>query len=413
MTKDFKIWTLSNGLKAMHKKINSPVAHCCMMIKTGTRHEAENENGLAHFIEHCLFKGTETKSAHTVLNKLDNLGGEINAYTTKEETCIYATFLISDFDAAMDLVADITFKATFPEKEIQREKTVIIDEIHAYRDSPSEEIFDRFEEILFPNHPLGRDILGTEESVNQFNSSDCKRFLRRNYSIENIIFASIGNISDTEVNRKLEKWFQKHIIDNELHTSRNRMPFEAQTQLQHVMEREVSQTHVIMGQRAYPLTDKRRTPLFLLNNILGGPAMNSLLNMAIREKNGYTYTIESNYSSYSDTGLWHVYYGSDNKSADKCMHLVIKELRKLMNTPLSANKLAQAKKQLLGQVAIARDNGNALMLSAAKNQLFLGHADDFDTLQSKIEIITTQELMEVANDIFNPDQMITLTFKSA
>lgn len=413
MNNDFFEYQLSNGLKAIHRSINSPVGHCCIMIRTGTRNEHDDEHGLAHFIEHSLFKGTKNKSANTVLNRLDNLGGEINAYTTKEETCIYATFLINDFDAAFDLVADITFNATFPEKELEKEKTVIIDEIQAYRDSPAEEIYDRFEEILFTGHPLGHDILGTEESVKSFNSIKCRNFIQNNYSIDQMLFASIGNISTELVKKKVEKWFSKQDIKLKNASQIKIQNPENQAIHTHILQREVSQTHVIMGQKSYPLDHTLRPAMFLFNNMLGGPAMNSILNMAIRERKGYTYTIESHYASYSDTGLFHIYFGSENKAAEKCKTLVIKELKKLMQTPVADARLSVFKRQLLGQVAIARENSNALMLSAAKNYLFLNWIETFDSLKAKINAVTPEHIMQVANEVANVDELYTLTFKSS
>ena len=367
----------------------------------------ENEHGIAHFIEHCLFKGTKNRRAFHILNGLDAVGGELNAYTTKEETTVYASFQNEYLEKAISLVSDIAFHSTFPAHEIKKEKDVVIDEIHSYLDSPSEQIFDDFEEQVFKDHSIGRPILGTIESVSGFKQADLKAFVARNFSTDRMVFSFVGNVSE----RKLKRLIDKYLGAAEA-TSKplQRQPFTSFTPERIVKERESYQTHWLMGSLGYSANSEKRRPLILLNNILGGPALNSRLNMEIREKYGFTYNIESGYSAYCDTGLFSIYFGTDNKYAEKTHALVMKELNKLRQNALGTRQLNAAKKQLIGQIALAQEGTSNLMLGLGKSLLMFDRIDTLAEMYAKIEAITASDVLEVANEVLDPNNFSTLIY---
>jgi predicted Zn-dependent peptidase len=400
---------LSNGIRVVHLPIKNDVAHCGIFINAGSRDELPDEHGLAHFIEHTIFKGTSKRKSFHILTRMEDVGGEINAYTSKEETCIYSSFLHQHYSRAIDLLSDITFNSIFPEKEIAKEKSVIIDEINSYKDSPSEEIYDRFEDIMYPNHSLGHDILGTPAHLKQFNVDKIKEFIRRTYNTDEIVFSSVGNISLKKLLQLLEKTLGQ-LKSNSRNFKREAIP--AYTPSQNDVKRKIHQTHLVLGNRAYNVKDKKRTSLILLNNLLGGPGMSSRLNLSIREKYGFTYNIDSSYSIYSDTGLWSVYLGTENGTADKCMQLVLKELKKLRETPLGEIQLQKAKAQLIGQIAIAQESNASLMLGFAKTFLLFNKIDTFKEIANKIESLKAKDLLDTANEIFVEDQISTLIYRS-
>lgn len=405
---DFDIHTLQNGIRIIHKRTNSPVAHCSIMINAGTRDELDHEHGIAHFIEHVVFKGTKKRRAYHIMSRLEDVGGELNAYTTKEETVIHATFLKDDFDRAVELIADITFHSTFPEKEIKKEKEVVLDEINSYKDNPSELIFDDFEELIYDGHPFGLNILGTKKDIKRFTRSDIHRFIERTYNTDQIVFCSIGNISFNRVQKLAERhlgWVSPNRRKIQRDSFTNYIP---QTK---VVKKSTFQTHCIIGNIAYDLQEPKRIGMHLLNNILGGPGLNSRLNLALREKHGYAYNIESMYNPYSDTGLFCIYFGTDKDNLEKSISLVNKELEKVMTQKLGVLQLYKAKRQLMGQLAIASDSDENLMLSVAKSYMVYNTADSLEIIYSQIENLSSTDLLEIANEILSPQKLSTLIYK--
>lgn len=405
---EFSVFELSNGLRVVHRQVDRPVAHCGIMINAGTRDELVNEHGIAHFLEHAIFKGTQKRRAYHILNRLDSVGGEIDAYTTKETTCFYGTFLTEYYDRAIELISDITLNSTFPEKELDKEKEVVLDEINAYLDSPSDQIYDDFEAQVFSKHALGNGILGTKESVRSFDKHMLNEYMQRLYKAENMVFSSIGNISSKRLKSKLEKYFGQLATSK---TNQTRKAFQAKKRKIVKEQKSTFQTHCMMGKAVYGANEPKRVEFILLNNIIGGPAMNSILNLKIREKYGYTYNIESNYALYSDTGLFSIYLASDPKYMERCINAVKKELDLLKKKGLTANKLHLAKQQLKGQMAINRESNNSVMLSYAKSLLVYNEIKPLDSLYKRIDSISASDLLAVANEHLNVDDFDFLYFQ--
>jgi predicted Zn-dependent peptidase len=406
---DFTSKTLPNGLRVLHIPADSPVSHVGVFINAGTRDESPEENGLAHFIEHTIFKGTKKRKAYHILTNLESVGGELNAYTTKEETCIYATVLNEHLSRAIELISDIVLNSTFPVKELKKEKEVIMDEINSYKDSPSEEIYDVFEENLFQGHPLAMNILGTPEHLKMFSQEHVKRFLTRNYFGENIVICIIGKAPMDKVFPFLARHFGPLPSKGKGH---NRKPFVTGKAFHLTLERSTYQTHTILGSLAYDRHDERRIAMFLLNNLLGGPALNSRLNLAVRERHGYTYNIESLYMPYTDTGVFSIYMGTDNDNLEKALSLVDKELEKVQKVPLGTLQLHQAKRQLIGQIAIANESNLNRMLAIGKTFLHDNQPDSMEEIREKIEAVTREQILEVANEVLAPEALSMLIFKN-
>ncbi len=407
---DIQKLRLPNGIRLVHHSIPGTVSHCGIFINAGSRDEKEHEHGLAHFIEHVIFKGTEKRNVYQVLNRLENVGADLNAYTTKEETCIYATFLNQYYDRTLELISDICFHSTFPQKELDKEKDVIIDEIKSYQDTPSDQIFDDFEDLLFAGHELGRNILGTPKNVRKFKGEDIRQFIRETYHTDQIVICSVGNFDFKRFIHLAHKYFSK--VPSNLRRE-SRKPFINYFPKQKSENRKIFQTHCIIGAPGYSVEDDKRFILAFLNNILGGPVMNSRLSIALREKNGLTYHIESNYIPYSDTGLMSIYFGTDGNLLEKALALVMKELDRVRNVKIGISQLQTAKKQLIGQVSIAQESKQNLMLSMGKSYLMM---DKYLTLQEIIRIIesiTGDQLLETANEILAPEQLSQLIFKSS
>lgn len=405
---EFVIFELSNGLRVVHKQVNRPIAHCGLMINAGTRDELKNEHGLAHFIEHAIFKGTKKRRSFHILNRLDSVGGEIDAYTTKETTCFYGTFLTEYYERAIELISDITLNSTFPEAELEKEKEVVLDEINVYLDTPSDQIYDDFESQVFQNHSLGNAILGDVESVRSFKKSHIEGYIDRLYTAENMVFSSVGNISAAKLKVKLEKHFGSLRGGKAV---QQRTPFKSSIRKIVNVPKETFQTHCIMGKSAYHTNDKKRLSLILLNNILGGPAMNSILNLKVREKYGYTYNIESNYSVYTDSGLLSIYLASDPKYMNRCIAAVQRELKILSHKKMSTNKLSLAKQQLKGQLAISRESNNNIMLSYAKSLLIRDKIDSIETIHHNIDLLDADNLLASANEHLNELELDYLFFE--
>ena len=405
---EFQIHVLPNGIKLIHVQVNSPVAHCGFFINTGSRDEKEKENGIAHFIEHLFFKGTKKRKAFHILSRLEDVGGELNAYTTKEETCVHASFLKEHYGRALELINDIIFNSTFPEKAIESEREVILDEINSYKDNPSELIFDDFEEYFFNNHGLGRNILGTSKRLKKIRRDDIMNFINCNYNTDQMVLASVGNISFN----RLVYWFEKYFnqITNNLR-SFERPTFNSYKPFNLTVRKGTFQVNSIIGNLGYSFKDTRRMGLHLLTNIIGGPGMISRLNLALRERNGYSYNIESSYSPYSDTGLFTVYFSTDKVYLDKCFDVIFKEFELLRNKRLGDIQLKKAKKQIVGQIAISYESNENQMLSLGKSLLVYDKVDSIAEIVSKIESITSQELMDIANDVLCQKQLSTLIYK--
>ena len=357
----YNLSVLPNGIRIVHKEKKGEIAHLVLMVETGTRDELAHQNGLAHFVEHTIFKGTTRRKAYHILSCLDNVGGDLNAFTTKEETCIQATFLKQHYQRSLDLFADIAFHSAFPENELEKEKEVILDEINSYLDSPSDEIYDLFEEMVFKGHPLSRNILGTTELVKGFRRNDILDFMAGNYSTDKMVLASIGDISFHEFEKLAMRYFGEHPAHL---INKGREPFNSYTPETRTVERNNHLSHCIIGGLAPEFSSPLRMPIVMLNNVLGGPAMSSRLGLNIREKYGFAYSIESQYTAYSDTGLINVYMGVDPDSLEKAIGLVYKEIDKLCQQKLGTMQLQHAKQQLIGQAALSYESGMNELLSA-------------------------------------------------
>jgi len=405
---EYNFLELKNGIRIIHKPIKSEVAHCGFIIKTGSRDENIKENGITHFIEHAIFKGTKKRKAYHILNRIDNVGGEINAFTTKEKTSIYASFTKEHFERALELLSDILFNSTYPIEELTKEKDVIIDEINSYLDSPYEQIYDDFEDLVFKDHPLGMNILGTAGSVKSINRKKILNFIKENYQTNQIVFSVVGDISF----KKIEKLCTKYL--NEIPkkvNSKKRLPFNNYKPIQKEIKKDTYQTHTIIGNLAYGTYHKNKTGFILLNNILGGPAMNSRLNMGIREKHGLTYNIESSYTVFSDIGLFYIYLGTDQKHIEKSIKLVHRELKILRDKTMSSSQLQKAKQQIIGQITLSEENNCNVMLGMGKSILLYNKIDSLKETFNKIKAITPEELQDIANEIFDTKQLSSLTFK--
>lgn len=409
---EYQIHQLKNGIRLVHQKLgvesNGQVAHLGLLIDTGSRDELAHQNGLAHFIEHVIFKGTEKRKAYHILSRLEDVGGELNAYTSKEETVIQAAFLSQHYARTLDLFADIVFHSVFPEKELKKEQEVVIDEINSYKDSPSEQIFDDFDALLFPDHPLGKNILGTKKMVKSFKQSSVKEFIADNYNTDKMVISSVGSIEFS----KLVKLFEKYFADKpENLSSIEREAVNGYFPVEQIKKRRMFQAHCMIGNRAYGLKDDKRTAFSLLNNYLGGPGLNSRLNLSIREKYGFTYNLESNYSPYTDIGNFSIYMGTDKNYLDKSIELVHKELKMLRDKKLGPQQLKKAKQQFMGQIAIAEESNAVKMHSNGRSLLSYGKISTLEDIHQKVHKVTAEEIIEVANEIFDPNLMSMLVFK--
>jgi predicted Zn-dependent peptidase len=405
---DLLLSTLPNGIRLAHLPITGMVAHCGVIVNAGSRDESREEHGIAHFIEHMLFKGTKKRRAFHILSSLENVGGELNAYTTKEETAIHASFLKDDYERAIDLISDITFNSVFPCREIDKEKDVVIEEINSYLDSPSELIFDDFEELIFADQPIGRNILGSQESVRSFDVELIRNFISKNYDTSEIVFCSVGNIK----NESLLKLFRKYFGDIPASGNKRRSHEEWLYKPQSLTKKmDTFQNHCIIGNVAYNIKDERRIGMFLLNNILGGQGLNSRLNMSLREKNGLAYNVESNYNPYFDTGVFSIYFGTDSQNLEKSISIAMKELGTLRNSLLGAVQLSKAKKQIKGYLARGYESHESLMLSLGKSMLIFGRIDTPEETYEKIDRITSGQLRDISNEVFDPSSLSTLIYK--
>ena len=399
---------LPNGLRIIHHPSPTSVVYCGYAIDAGTRDELPHEHGLAHFVEHMLFKGTTKRRAWHILNRMENVGGDLNAYTNKEETIIYSAFLKRDFVRALELLTDIVFHSTFPQREVDKERGVILEEIDCYEDNPAELIFDDFEELLFRGHALGHNILGTPKHVKRFPSAHARNFVERYYPPANAVLFVYGNIPFARIVRWAER-LTGHLPAGAPNKSRTApLPYAPRRVEQ---SRRTHQAHVMLGCTGYPSGDKRRTGLYLLNNMLGGPGMNSRLNLALREQTGLVYNVESNLMSYTDTGVFNIYFGTDTHEADHCIELTLRELDRLRERPLTTLQLAATKKQLIGQVGVSSDNFESTALGMAKTYLHYGEYEGSEALFRRIEAITAQQLWDIAGELFARDNLSVLIYR--
>ena len=404
----FNTCTLPNGLRVIHRPLSSHVAYCGYAVNAGTRDEDPNEPGLAHFVEHMLFKGTRRRKAWHILNRMENVGGDLNAYTNKEETVVYSAFMDCHFPRALELLTDIVFRSTFPSREVGKETEVIIDEIQSYEDTPSELIFDDFEDMVFKGHPLGRNILGTPSALKTYGPVHAARFVQRFYRPDNMVLFVLGNIPFARVRRMAERLTADVSLPSV--SLPRRTPPLPYVPARLSLRPDTHQAHVMLGGRAYDAYSGKRTALYLLNNLLGGPGMNSRLNVALREKRGLVYNVESNLTSYTDTGTFGIYFGCDAADADTCLRVCDKELKRLRDTRLSTSQLSAAKKQLMGQIGVASDNNENNALGMAKAFLHYNRYETTRDVCRRIEALTADLLLEVANEVMDEPQLSVLTY---
>lgn len=405
----YQYYTLENGIRLVHKEVKSEVAHVGLFINAGSRDELPEEHGIAHFIEHTLFKGTEKRKAFHVINRLEQVGAELNAYTTKEETVIYASFIKDYYSRTLELISDITFHSVFPEKELNKEKGVVIEEINSYKDDPSEMIFDHFEELLYPHDSLGRNILGKNANIRKFNKKKIEKFMSNNYHTDQMVICSVGEISFAKLIKNVELYFG---CVPENRREQKRVAVQRYEPFDKTIKKKVYQNHLLIGNVAYSNFQQREKIIFtLLNNILGGTGLNSRLNMSIRERSGYAYHVESNYTPYYDTGVFNIYVGCNNGYLQKSIDIVHKELSLVKKQKLGPMQLKMAKQQFVGQMAIYFESNLNEMLSLGKSTLFFNKVDTVHEMALKIESVTASEILDVANEIFDNDKLSTLVYK--
>lgn len=412
--------TLDNGLRIVVDHRHGQVVYCGLAVAAGTRNQLDDESGMAHFIEHMSFKGTHRRRSWHILNRMEAVGGDLNAYTAKEHTVYYCSCLRQHLGRALDLLFDITLHSTYPQNEIDKEREVVIDEIESYNDSPSELIYDDFEELLFPDHPLGRNILGDADRLRQYQTADLRRFVDRLYHPSRMVLFVLAPPPSSSRGRGVIADI-KAVCDKVFSQNKNSIFYPQEVNVTtplpqgqggglSVVQKGTHQAHVIVGTRAYGINDERYMPLYLLNNILGGPGMNSRLNLALRERRGLVYTVDSNLTGYTDTGVWTTYFGCDHSDVDRCRQLVRRELDRLCDARLSDAVLAAAKRQMRGQVVLAWENGENVAIGMGRRLLHQGKTLTLEEFCERIEQITAAQLLDVAQDVFLPSRMTTLVY---
>lgn len=409
MIADYNLHTLPNGIRIVHKQVyNTKIVHCGFILDIGSRDETEQQQGMAHFWEHMAFKGTEKRKAFHILNRLDSVGGELNAYTTKEKVCFYASVLDKHLENALELLTDITFHSVFPEKQIEKERGVILEEMSMYQDSPEDALQDDFDAQVFANHPLGYNILGTAESVRSFTRQDFVDFVKGNLDNDRLIFSCVGNISLKKIIRLANKYLSEL---PSYQSNRARLPFTDYKASRETVRRSLTQSHCVIGRTAYALADKKRLPFIMLSNILGGPAMNSRLNLTLREKKGLVYAVDASYTPYLETGLFNISFATEPRQLNKSIKLVEKELQLLKEKPLGSMQLHFAKEQLIGQLAMSEENNASLMLMMGKSILDLGRIESLESIFERIRSISAVELQEISQEMFEEQTYSVLTFE--
>ncbi len=404
---EYNVHTLKNGIRILHVPAASTISHACILVNAGSRDEEDAQMGLAHFIEHLIFKRTEKRNTTQILNRLESVGADLNAYTTKEYTCIHASFLHPYLDRTLELFNDIVFHSTFPEEEMEKEKGVVLDEIASYLDQPEEAINDDFEDLLFRGHQFGRNILGTPETVSDLTRKDILSFVSNNYRTDQIVVAVLGSYSFN----KLAKIGEKYFADVPENSSKsNRVKPEVNQALHQVVDKQITQSHCMMGLQTYDLHHPYKTGLLLLNNLFGGNGMSSILNLQLREKYGIAYTIESAYSPLSDTGIFAIYFGTDKEKSQKAMQLIRKEMNKLKQKPLTGVQLHKAQSKFIGQIALGEENRIGLIIAMAKSLLDHHQIDSLETVFRKIREVSTSEMTAIINDVFDESKWTSLLF---
>ena len=395
--KEFETYTLPNGIRGIHRQVRSGVTHCALVVNSGSRDERPSEYGIAHFTEHALFKGTERRKAYQVNCRLETLGGELNAYTTQEDTTLHATTLRHDFSRAVELISDVIFRSTYPEKELRKEREVIADEINTYKDSPSERIYDDFEDMIFAGSELGHNILGSKASIQRISTAEIKSFVGRTYTTDQMVFSSIGNFSAKSAQAVAERYLSDFQPTKREYQRIVPAVYEA---FDKRISRHTHQSHGIIGTRGYGITDERRLPLALLVNILGGPSANSLLNLLLREKYGLSYNVEASYTPYSDSGIVGIYFSSDHANTEQCIELIEEEIARLRGELITPRRLQVAKRQFVAQMAISMESNEGYMLGAGKSFLLYKDIDTLEEAYKKVMAISAEQIMEVAKDSF-------------
>lgn len=417
----FNIFTLDNGMRVIHIPSPTNVAYCGISIDAGTRDELPTEQGMAHFCEHMMFKGTERRKACHIIRRMESVGGDLNAYTNKEETVVYSAFMKNHLPRAVELLFDVVFNSTYPQHEIDKECEVIIDEIESYNDSPADLIFDRFENLIYQGKDLGHDILGKAEDVRRFTSADAKAFTTRLYQPSKMVFFVMGDYPPEYVKRVITKCAPSQIqpsdapsqkqstIDlSQIHSTNTPLMGEMEGAL---ISLGTHQAHVMIGRAAYGSKDDKRIALYFLNNIIGGPGMNSRLNIALREKRGLVYTVESSLTNYTDTSTWAIYFGCDPEDVDRCCRIVRHELDKLMERPLSQSQFQAALKQIKGQIGVACDNFENYILDTAKSFLHYNKFEGVEDTFVHLDQLTPELLQQVAQEIFDEKGLVSLVIK--
>ena len=397
-TKAVELHTISNGVRLIHQKTDSPVAYCALMMNTGSRDEMDNESGMAHLVEHLLFKETGKRKAHHILSRMENVGGELNAYTTKEDTCIHAAFLNAHYERSLELFNDIVFNHRITDKILQLEKSVVMDEIKSTKDSPSELIFDEFDHLLFPGHPLGRNTLGTTQSVKRMRRTEIEQFVARNYHPEEMVLSSVGNIPFQRLIDIVGKYFDR--IPPKYQASQARTAPQTYIPFKKEVGKKNHQSHCIIGTACDSSDREFRVAMAMLANLLGGPGMNTRLNMSLRERYGWVYHVEASYTPYTDIGVFQIYFASDRSKTEKCILQIEKELDRLKKNPLTREQLKKLQLQTMGQLAIAYENNEARMISAGKSILMFDRVDDLHDICRQIMEVNAERLCEIANEVF-------------
>jgi predicted Zn-dependent peptidase len=404
----YQIKELTNGIRIVHHEItHTRMVHCGFVLDIGSRDEQPEQEGLAHFWEHMAFKGTKKRKAFHILNRLDSVGGELNAYTTKEKICFHSTVLKEHWKKATELLCDITFNSIFPKKQIEKERQVILEEMAMYRDSPDDAIQDEFDELLFPDHALGRNILGTEKTVSSFQQQDFLDFIASKMDTSKIVFSVVGNISFAKILRQLVPFLESIPSKTSDHIRSKIKPYQPKTA---IIYKEITQAHCAMGKPALSIHNANRFKLFLLNNVVGGPSMNSRLNLALREKHGLVYSVESVYQAFTDTGFIGIFYGTEEKTAPRARKIVLKEIQKLREKPLGTLQLHMAKEQTIGQLAMAEENYSGLMMIYGKNLLDKDYIEPLDSIFDTIKSTTSAELQDLAQSVFDTERFSFLTY---
>jgi len=405
---DHQIKTLANGIRIVHKQVqNSKIAHCGFILDIGSRDENPLQKGLAHFWEHMAFKGTQKRKSYQIINKLDTLGGELNAYTTKENICFYASVLNDHTEKAIDILTDITFHSIFPEKQIEKVRNIILEEMSLYLDAPEDAIQDELDELIFTGHPLGSNILGTKESVNSFRQSDFFYFIKSHLSTERLIFASVSGLPFSKVLRIAEKFLDDLPSYESGYRRDSFSNYIAKTKID---KKHIQQAHCAIGNIAFNNQQNERYAFSLLVNLLGGPAMNSRLNMLLREKHGYVYSVEANFSAFHDTGLFSIFFGTEKRQLYRSVDLILKELSRMADAPMGTAQLHKAKLQYIGQMAMAEENHMSLMLMLGKSLLLHDRIETFDEVVTKIRNISIRDMQEVAQQVFDKSKLSFLYY---